>query len=219
MSIIDQLRAVGGRLGILQIEQPKTAKTLTKVVTRVLTLAELESEVAVAGGALQARERAELTNDFMGICTAAGVLEPKHGWTIERLEHELRQPTFAGLQRAAAQAAILESLRAAGVPVEDVVRDAVARDQAVDAYAAGIREQLARRGRARGERRAAIAQEIARLTAERDQLETAHAAERERWRAWWALKHENEVAMAWALSHLLDQPLVSVDSTPPSIDS
>lgn len=218
MSIIDQLRAVGGRLGILHIEQPKTASTPTKVVTRVVSLAELESEVATAGGALQARQRAEMTRDFKGICAAAGVPEPKHGWTIERLEHELRQPAIAALDRPSAQAAILEALRSAGVPVEDVVRDAVARDQALDAYASELRGQLAKRGRARTERRAEIAQEIERLTAESEQLEKSHAGEREHWLAWWTLKHENEVAMAWALGHLLDQPLVSVDSIPPPID-
>jgi hypothetical protein len=221
MSLMDRLREVGGKLGLLQVAAPAKNAGPAKITTRSISLAELESEVVVAGIDALGRERSELSADFGALYVAAGIQPPKHGWTVEKLIAALREPTLAGKPRAEVQAAILERLRADGAATEDVVRDAMARDRAVDAYAEQVRGRLVERNRDRALRRREIDQELARLNAERERLDADGRTEAQRWADWWARKRDHEEAMAWAIDHLLEgapASNVSIDREPPPLD-
>jgi hypothetical protein len=221
MSLLDRFRQVGGKLGLLQLAGPAKNAGPTKITTRSISLAELESEVVVSGIDALGREHAELSADFGALYVAAGIQPMKHGWTVEKLIAALRDPAVAGKARAEAQAALLQRLGADGAKVEDVVRDAMARDRAVDVYAEQVRQRLAERHRDRALRRREIDEELERMKAERERLDADTEADQRRWAEWWTRKREHEEAMAWALDHLLEgapASNVSIDREPPPLD-
>lgn len=212
MSLIERLRAVGTRIGLLHRASPVAGEPVAgkpasapRIETKVVSLAELLRELRPPGDDEQA---AALDPDLAALCARAGIQPPASGWTIERLDQALREPTLAKLPPADAQARVLAWLHEDGATPDQVVADACARDAAIDAYAAAASRALARRADGRRERRAQLAAELQRLDAEeRD--------ERARWDAWWARKLAAEESMAWAVSHLLEHPVISIDREPP----
>lgn len=225
MNLTDRLRALGTRLGLVRLAAPVVADTPAKIVTRAITLADLRTEIhgdrvaALAPPAVTpiAQDAVSLDVPFTVIDEAAGVAVAAHGWTAERVATVMRSPELAGAPRATVQQAVLDELARAGAPPEDIVRDALARDQAVDAYAAATRHALAARCAQRRKRCAEIAALMTRYQQEMADLDRQDAIDRDRWTAWWATKQTREETLAAAVDALLDQPVVTVDREIPPI--
>lgn len=218
MSLTDQLRSLGTRLGLVQPAPAVAAGTPAKVATRTITLTELRIEILgerVADLAPATDDDAGLAIPFSIIDETAGVRTPAHGWHAERVAELARR--HAQAPRAAMQAAVLAELAQAGAPAEDVVRDALARDQAVDAYAVAAAAALSARIARRRKRCAEIATLMERYQQEMAGLERQDAVDRDRWAAWWATKLARERTLAAAVDALLDHPVVTVDQETPSI--
>jgi hypothetical protein len=213
MNLGQILRDLGGRLGVIRVvgaEGNPSNSGPCKVTTRTVMLKDLATEVRQDEVRLLAERPAELGVPFAKIFEAAGVKPAAHGWTIERLSAVLRTDEFKAMDRQAVQRAVLGMLSAEKAKAEDVVKDAVARDQSLDAYHTFVRKKMEDRAAAR-ERR------IAELQAQIKELEQACArqreesgADREQWQQWLGLKIAYEQDMAQALSYLLDHPVVSV---------
>ena len=135
MSLLDLLQTVGGRLGILEAPSRADAGEPGKVVTRTVTLEELRSRDSLGGGA---RPRGAAGG------AVAAVRKDLRGGGSERSRPRLdashgsrrscsRSP-FSDQERAAAQLALLNTLQSDHVPAEDLVKEAVAQDQALDAF-------------------------------------------------------------------------------------
>lgn len=220
MNLSEYLRSLGTRLGLVLPSAPGAAGTPAKVDTRTITLTELRIEIRgdrVATLAPGVDDDGGLEVPFTAIDDAAGVRPPAHGWTAERVAAMVRRPEFSHVPRAEVQQAVLAELAKAGAPSEDVVRDALARDQAVDVYAAATRSGLAARCAQRVQRSAELATLIERYRREISDLEHQNATDRERWAAWWATKLIREQTLAAAVDALLDHPVVTVDREIPPI--
>lgn len=216
MSLWKQLRTLGTKLGILHFEKPRDVHAPTKIVMRTISIAELEIEVVAESST---PEQINLTNNFTTIGETHGITIPAHGWTIERLAQESNLTGNNSNDRTAIQIALLERLHGEKVPTEDLVRDAITRDQAVDAYAATMRHRLILRAQDRIQRKLEIQQEMDRLTNEQQQLVTDEAADNKNWQQWWNQKLEYEHKIASAVSYLLEKPIISIDAQVPSIDA
>jgi hypothetical protein len=217
MSLLDGLRALGGKLGLIQAAPAAPPGQLpAKVTSRVVTLQALTGEVRAEEVRVLAELPAELTVGFDRVFESAGVRPPAHGWTIDRLQQLLRTDPYRDMNREAAQAAILGLLSTAQAEVEDLVRDAIARDQAIDKFAAFVRQKMSDRSVARQRRISDLDEQIRGLEKERASLEEERTSDRERWQAWKAKKIAFEKEMAWALSYLLDRPVVTIEPDEPS---
>jgi Asp-tRNA(Asn)/Glu-tRNA(Gln) amidotransferase A subunit family amidase len=137
------------------------------------------------------------------------VKAPAHGWPIERLRDALRKDAYKDLGRAEAQKKIVDALAAEKAPVEDVVRDAVARDQALDQYETFARKKYDDRIAARRGRIGQLGDEIQRLQKEAAVLSKEVLADEERWAGWLKKKRAYERDLAWAVGFLLDKPVIS----------
>jgi hypothetical protein len=92
--------------------------------------------------------------DFAAVYAEAGIVLPGHGYGIDKAAEMLDSKRLASLGREVKAAAVLAAIEAAGVPLRDVIQDAVKRDKALDAFeAAKGREvqDLSERTRARAE--------------------------------------------------------------------
>lgn len=104
--------------------------------------------------------------DFLAIYRAAGIQDPPHGYTAQKVLEILSSPDLANLDSRAKAAALAGFLRmnpTGPVPIADVVQDAVRRDQALDRFEEFLRTKL----KARTEE---IEKENARLQQEIDEL-------------------------------------------------
>lgn len=212
MKLMVQLRLLAGRLRIIQIvESSQGQASPEKVATRSVTLAELTSEIRAAEVRALAELPAELTVDFTQVFDAAGIKPAGNVWTIEKLRQLLATDQYKAMTKPAAQQALLGLLSAEKVAVQDLVKDALARDQAIDAFENFVRQKLKARMGARDQRVASLESQIRSLQEECARLREEAKADRESWRQWHARKTRCEQEMAWAISYLVDGAVVSVD--------
>ena len=87
---------------------------------------------------------------FDKVFEAAGIKPGRHGWTVERLQRPAAaRASSSRMDRAAAQKALLARSGRRRSHVEDLVKDAVARDQALDAFEEFVRGKMDDRMEAR----------------------------------------------------------------------
>ena len=213
MGIANALKALGGKLGIIRIVTAQGGDCSTqpcKVSTRTVTIQDLTTEVRRDEVKALAELPAELSVTFDRVCEAAGVKAAPHGWTIDRLIGLMRTDQYKTMDRESVQKAVLGLLTTEKAQVEDLVKDAMARDQSVDAYETFVRDKMEEREAARTRRVAEIEAQIADLQQERTKQAEESKADREQWDRWLERKTGYEKDMAWALGFLLDRPVVTI---------
>ncbi|MBI5518154.1 MAG: hypothetical protein HY909_30565 [Deltaproteobacteria bacterium] len=74
--------------------------------------------------------------DFPTIYRAAKVPAPAHGYDVDKLVAMLANPRLAEMPMGVRANSVLMALEVAGVPIQDVIADAVAKDHALDDFEA-----------------------------------------------------------------------------------
>jgi hypothetical protein len=74
------------------------------------------------------------------IYRAAGIMPPRKGYTVNKVVHMLNSGHMNGLSQEMKRVAVLMALDAAEVTVDEVLRDAKVRQDALDAYEASQRK-------------------------------------------------------------------------------
>jgi len=210
MSLLDLLQSVGDRLGIIEKEVPRSAsETRPKIRTRVVTLADLKSEIRTDEVRALADTPAELAVPFEKIFETAGLPSKPSGWNIERLGKLLGTAPFRDRPRETVQKMILEILASEKVDVEDLVKDAVSRDQALDAFEKSVERKMADRIAGNEHELAMTKARIEDLRKESVRLEGLIGADTEKWREWRRKKRSHEMDLARAVSYLIDRDVIT----------
>ena len=216
MSFLDLLQTAGGRLGILEAHPKTAAGEPEKVVTRTVTLEELRSEIHADEVRALADQPADLALPFEKIFEAAGVSRPASKWNILRVREILESEGSKGNDRAALQHELLGRLNLAQVSAEEIVKEAIAQDQALDAFEDFVRKKAADR-LAKTERRIAkLDAQIQTLQGERAALEARRQKDQREFHDWRRRKRAYERELAAAVGYLTDRPVISTDAEPPS---
>jgi hypothetical protein len=206
MNLIGILRKLGDRIGIIEISSAEIQTSApAKIQTRTITLSELMMTVQVSEVHELAERPSDLSVPFEDIFKAAGHNEEKAGWTVERLQEFLNSDRIREMSRDDAQRATLHMLTEEKVDAADIVKDAIFRDQALDAF----EDSLSRK---RQLWRTDQQQLLSDLSARMKQVESEMAAEEERWKEWRQQKRQRERDMAYAVGFLIDRPVISIDS-------
>jgi hypothetical protein len=211
MKLFEQLRALGTRLKIIQAVEAQGKKPPRRVTTRMVSLDTLRTELQAADVEALAQLPAEISVEFSRLFEASGI-KGDCVWTVEYLSGLLSTPQFKGMDRAAAQKALVALMAAEKTDPEILVKDAIARDRALDAYEDFIRRKVADRAAARDRELAAVQAKIARLTDERSRIEEEARLDAKRLRQWLRKKSAYERDMARAVSYLIEGEIVTVDS-------
>lgn len=151
---------------------------------------------------------------FAEIYQAAEIQPPPHGFTIEKVAEMLGSEHIRSLPRDVKRSSVLVALDAVGVPIQDVIQDAVRRDQALDTFER-IQEQSLKQLEAQLDKEnqqnqtemdRVMADYRARIQANNDKL----AKEKERFFAWRLKKQEEEQKIADAVSYFVaDNPITT----------
>jgi hypothetical protein len=80
--------------------------------------------------------------DFAAVYDEAGIALPPHGYGVDKVAEMLASKRLVSLGREVKASAVLAALEAAGVPIKDVIQDAVLRDKALDAFEAAKGREL-----------------------------------------------------------------------------
>jgi len=215
MKLADRIRDVAGRLGIVRlvavdVSAAGPGSQIERLKMRNVSLKDLAADIRADEVRALAEMPAELSVPFAAVFEAAGVKPPEHGWTIERLSSLLKTDQYKAMDRPSVQKAVLGLLANDKVQAEDLVKDAVARDNSLDAFETFVRKKMGDRNAARQRRTAACLAEIKSLEEECSRHTEEGRADEERLAEWIRRKSEYETEMAWALGHLMDKPIVSV---------
>jgi hypothetical protein len=160
---------------------------------------------------------------FSAVYEEAGIALGGHGYGIDKVAEMLGSKHLSSLQREVKAASVLAALEAAGVPLKDIIQDAVQRDRALDAFemAKGREvEELRKQGESRI---AAIESEIQSfLQAKNAELEGLKAASEEAKQAFRKLqgrKRQEEDRLFDVVSHFVaasENPVTPSGTRPPS---
>jgi hypothetical protein len=160
----------------------------------------------------------EAIPDFDAIYRAAGISDPPHGYTAERVLEILSSDGFTGLDpkaRAAALAGFLKMNPSGPVPIADVIQDAVRRDQALDKFEELLRGKLAARAAEVERQNAALQAEIDELARRnREKMEANRQtleAEQLRLGQWQARKRIEERRLFAAVAPFVEENPVSTE--------
>lgn len=154
---------------------------------------------------------------FDEIYQAAEIKGPPHGYSITKVAEMLESEHIRSLPPKVKRSSVLVALEAAGVKLEEVIQDAVARDRALDTYERVQDKSVADLETRKLRENKEIQAEIDRLVAEHQARIQANeqevARERERLEAWRARKHVEEQRIADAVSHfVLENPITTSGS-------
>jgi hypothetical protein len=186
MDLLGMLRKLGDRLGIIELAaDPQQSSHPVKIQTRTITLDELVS-IQLKNVRELAELPLQLPASFEDIFEAAGIHAPSNGWSVDRLRQFLNSDRVRTMDRAEAQRETLQMLASEKVDAAEVIKDAISRDQALDAFADFT---------------------LKKIQALKEQVE----AEEKKWNEWRALKRQREQEMARAVGLLIDKPVISIE--------
>ena len=113
MELLDMLRKLGDRLGIIEFSSASPQPSVpAKIQTRTLTLTELVMNIQITEVRVLAELGAELPVSFEEVFKAAGIQPGSTGWTVDRLQEFLSSERIRQMDRAEAQRETLRMLAA-----------------------------------------------------------------------------------------------------------
>ena len=137
---------------------------------------------------------------YEDIYRAAGILRPRSGYDMTKVVEMLHSERIRDLSDEARRASVLMAIEAAGSSVDDLMRDANERQQALENYEAGQKRQLEEFEARKAKENAEIEGEMARVTARYAERIKANqeqlAAEKEALRHWQMLKQNESQRIA-----------------------
>jgi len=211
MTFFKLLQGIGDRLGILETTSNPESALVSRIQTRSVSLRELASEIRSIEVRDLADGPAELMIPFEKIFEAAGISSKPENWTIDRLKGVVENESCKQKPREEVQRRVLELLASEGVSTETLIKDAIARDQALDSFQSRADEKMHERRQSCKNRLLEIEQQIKDLEAERGTLEESLKAEEDKWREWKKKKRANERELASLASYIVDHPVITMD--------
>ncbi len=154
------------------------------------------------------------SSSLADIYQAAEIHPPAHGFTIGKVAEMLRSEHIRNLPREVKRSSVLVALDAVGAPLQDVIQDAMKRDQALDTFEQVQEKALNQLQAQKEQENQQIQAEIDRVVAEkRSRIQAnsdAVAKEKERFFAWRLKKQEEEQKIADTVSYFVaDNPITA----------
>jgi hypothetical protein len=209
MSFLKLLQGIGDRLGILETSPSTGAPAAVRIQTRSVSLRELTGETRPGAVEVLAGSTPELAVPFEKIFEAAGVSANPQDWTIERLKRVIEDESHRNKPREDVQKAVLALLMSEGVAAEVIVKDAMARDHAMDAYEAVARARIEARKENCKRRLSAAESRILELQEECRALEKTMRDDQARWDEWRKHKRERERELASIVGYIVDHKVIT----------
>lgn len=190
MKVVELIRKAGAKAGLIHVQEEVGTIEIEVFEKRIISLRELQQ----AEQETLAAPPPEITISFAQIFEAINLPVPTHGWTVEKVREMVRS-----LGRQDAGKAVLEALKKDNVPAEDIIKDAVSRDKALDSYETFVVKKLEERSAARTRAVEEYHQQIAECQEQIRTLQSSQSKEEKAFRDWQNRKVREEEEMAEAV--------------------
>jgi hypothetical protein len=154
--------------------------------------------------------------DFPTIYRAAKVPPPAHGYDIDKLVTMLANPRLAEMPMGVRANSVLMALEVAGVPIQDVIADAVAKDHALDDFEAWWAAKVSQLEADKRAENMAIEEELNRhLEAQRERIRANNQAVQtalESFQAWKEQKRAEEQRLYATVAPFVSENPVSLNT-------
>ncbi len=211
MSFLKLLQGIGDRLGILETVEAPSPGQASRIQTRCVSIQDLAGEIRSGEIRELAASAAELSVPFEKIYEAAGIRPDPQAWTVERLKQFVSEASMKLKSREEVQRAILEALHSDGAAADAILKDAMARDKAMDSYEAFVGQKMKARMEKSRKRIMEIESRIRELQDEARRVDAALKADEENWREWTKNKKQHERELATLVGYLVDHAVISLD--------
>ncbi len=155
--------------------------------------------------------------DLGAVYDAAKIGAPAHGYTVLKVAEMLQSEHIRALPADVKRKSVMVALDAAGVKVTDIVEDAVRRDRALDTYERVLQkslEDLRAKTAAENQRiEDEISQRVAELRVTIEQNRKKTEREQAEFQAWQTRKHQEEEAIATAVSYFVSENPITTTRT------
>jgi hypothetical protein len=211
MNLLKRLKGIGDKIGILETVTTSGRAPAARIRTRTVTLRELTVEIKSVEVKALAEAPAELAIPLDKIFETAGIEAGPGSWTVDKLRQFVEGGNLRDKPQDEMQKSVLEKLGAEGVKAEELVKDAVARDRALDAYETVAAKRMKDRQAICQKRIVEIEAEIGKLQQECDGLKGKLAADERKWNEWRQQKKAWEKEIASVVACLVDRPVITTD--------
>jgi hypothetical protein len=136
------------------------------------------------------------------IYVAAGIVSPRRGYTIKKVMEMLRSEHLSALSKQMRRASVMMALDAAGISVDEVLRDAQVRLEAINSYEAEQKKLCEAEWARKAEEHAQLKEELeqvrARFMGRMKQTLDGIARDRARFGNWLTTMHEESQSLTEA---------------------
>ena len=203
MGLFDKLQTLGRKLKLIQIV-PGSASKPKKIATKAISLNELITQVNQDSIRTLAQTPAELCIPFEKIFESAGIKPSQNGWDIDRLKKELSHEKYKSMDRKSGQKALLKVLTNEAIDVEDLVKDALARDKTLDAFEGFVVAKMRDRTAARQEKKAELEIQMAKISRDIEKLKNEEEADKQHLSEWQKAKSQYDNELTRTVEFLME---------------
>jgi hypothetical protein len=179
--------------------QEPASRRVTDVVAAMPPEVPLDEATAAAAG----------PGPIADVYESARIPVPAHGYTVLKVADMLRNEHIRALPPDVKRKSVMVALDAAGVAIDDIVQDAVRRDQALDTYERVLQKHLDDLRAEKSAENARIEEEITQRVAElRGRIEENNkltGREQDELLAWRTRKQQEETMIAEAVSYFVTE--------------
>lgn len=173
------------------------SRRVTDVVPDAVAPTVALDQAAVGAGAIE------------DVYTSARIEAPAHGYTVLKVAEMLESEHIRALPPEVKRKSVMVALEAAGVAIDDIVQDAVRRDQALDTYERVLEKHLenlrAETAADNARLESEIEKQVAELRARIDENNRLVSREQDELLAWRARKQQAESTIADAVGHFVTE--------------
>lgn len=206
MKVLEFLKRLAANAKIIQIIEETEQKNNLQIETLSISLPHLirKKELQENGTV------PELNIAFDKIYELYEIKPPAHGWDLDKVVNTLSSAGFKEINCPEAKKALQDIVAGNNIPPQDIIKDAVSRDQALDSYEQLVYNRIQERIKTREEKIDTLKQQIKECRQEISRLESAQLGDKEGFQKWVEKKVLKEEELVNVVSLLTPDNLISI---------
>lgn len=208
MKVVELLRRAGAMAGLIRVDDEIQSVEVTVWEKRIVSLQQLQQDAEREQQQGLAAPPPEITVGFDQVFAAVGIQQPQHGWTVDKLKEALGDTLSKDHQKAAGEASTI--LQSNKIPPEDIIRDAVSRDKALDSYETFLGKKIEERANSRKTLIEDLKQRIQESEQQILNLKASQENDVKSFEEWQNKKVQKEEELARVVSLLTQEPSITL---------
>ncbi len=220
MKVTKFLKKYAAKIGLIETVDESDQTSLVGIKTICISLADLQAKYESDSPENKGIFMPELLTDFDNLLESLKIQTPPHGWTAPRIICLLNSAELKTQKKDAVRQYLITVLKNENVPVEDILKDAINRDKALDIFEKIFHDKLRVLITSRKQEIMNLAGEIAQCRERIKNIKNSIQHDKKVYRNWLQKKINKEQELLEAVSLLSPNkgisagPVIGVDEEP-----